>query len=91
MDNLECHFTTPGLFDDTIPNMCSENTSTRSNSIEKKDETLDESGNDLIDHTKPEMVTENDSTVFTVEKILKRRKKNGSVEFLVKWKNYSQK
>ena len=71
--------------------MCSENTSTRSNSIEKKDETLDESGNDLIDHTKPEMVTENDSTVFTVEKILKRRKKNSSVEFLVKWKNYSQK
>ena len=32
-----------------------------------------------------------DSTVFTVERILKKRKRQGSTEYLVKWKNYSTK
>ncbi|KAL5258881.1 hypothetical protein ACHWQZ_G009369 [Mnemiopsis leidyi] len=32
-----------------------------------------------------------DPTVYTVEKILKKRKRQGSTEYLVKWKNYTTK
>ena len=32
-----------------------------------------------------------DPTVYTVEKILKKRKRQGSTEYLVKWKNYTAK
>ena len=32
-----------------------------------------------------------DPTVYTVEKILKKRKRQGFTEYLVKWKNYTSK
>ena len=32
-----------------------------------------------------------DPTVYTVEKILKKRKRHGFTEYLVKWKSYSTK
>ena len=32
-----------------------------------------------------------DQTIFIVEKILKKRRRQGSTEYLVKWKNYSTK
>ena len=40
----------------------------------------------------PEKRPENgDPTVYTVEKILKKRKRQGFIEYLVKWKNYTSK
>ena len=38
--------------------------------------------------TTPEAIVIDNETVFSAEKILQHRKRNGKVEYLVKWLNY---